>query len=233
MKVVITDAVLSRFPQTTIGVLHVSGLTNHPSNPETDALLKTEELHIRASYQKETFTENPAITAWRKAYREFGVKPSDAKSSVENLYRLVLSGRDIRRISTLVDIYNYISLKYMLPLGGEDLDTCKGDILLTIAGEQEAPVKLLGDEKEEAPVNGEVIYKDDIATICRRWNWREAERTKLTDTTKNCILVVESLSEDGKQKIADALGELQSLVTRMCGGTSSIQILDKSNPETK
>lgn len=226
MKLIISDDIFTKFPETIVGAVVVTDIT--PSNDiDSGSLLLSEEARIRASFQKETFTEDPSIKVWRAAYREFGVKPSDAKSSVENLYRLILSGRDIRRISPLVDIYNYISLKYMLPVGGEDLDACKGDIKLCFAGENEPPVKLLGDEKEESPIKGEVIYKDSVSAICRRWNWREADRTKLTDTTKNCILVIESLLPDGKDIIQKALREIESLISSVFICRTSQCILSK------
>lgn len=226
MKLIISDDIFTKFPETIVGALAVSDIK--PSNDiDSGSLLSNEEARIRASFQKETFTEDPSIKVWRGAYKEFGVKPSDAKSSVENLYRLILSGREIRRISPLVDIYNYISLKYMLPVGGEDLDACKGDIELCFAGENERPVKLLGDEKEESPAKGEVIYKDSVSAICRRWNWREADRTKLTDSTKNCILVIESLLPGGKEKIQKALNEIETLISSAFQSRASQYILNK------
>lgn len=227
MKLIISDDIFTKFPETIVGALVVSEI-NQSNNIDSGYLLSSEEARIRASFQKETFTEDPSIKVWRAAYREFGVKPSDAKSSVENLYRLILSGRDIRRISPLVDIYNYISLKYMLPVGGEDLDACKGDIHLCLAEENEPPVKLLGDEKEESPSKGEVIYKDSVSAICRRWNWREADRTKLTESTKNCILVIESLMPDGKSKVTDALNELNKILNSAFSLKTNQFVLDAS-----
>lgn len=226
MKLIISDDIFTKFPETIVGAVVVTDIT--PSNDiDSGSLLLSEEARIRASFQKETFTEDPSIKVWRAAYREFGVKPSDAKSSVENLYRLILSGRDIRRISPLVDIYNYISLKYMLPVGGEDLDACKGDIKLCFAGENEPPVKLLGDEKEESPIKGEVIYKDSVSAICRRWNWREADRTKLAESTKNCILVIESLLPNGKEIIEKAVKEIEILISSVFISRTSQCILSK------
>lgn len=37
------------------------------------------------------------------------------------------------------------------------------------------------------------MYKDDAGVLCRRWNWREADRTKLEKTTTRAILVCEDL----------------------------------------
>jgi DNA/RNA-binding domain of Phe-tRNA-synthetase-like protein len=119
----------------------------------------------------------------------------------------------------------------MLPVGGEDIDKIKGDVVLTFATGNEKKVLLLGDTEARAPHEGEVIYKDDESTICRRWNWREAERTKLTEKTKNCLLVIEGLSPVTKKEIEDATGELKDLIKKHCGGSLKSDILNKDNLE--
>ncbi len=144
---------------------------------------------------------------------------------------MVLQGVQLRHISKLVDIYNFISLKHMLPAGGEDLDKAKGDILLTFAGANEAPVLLLGEKEPRPPHEGEVIYMDGISTICRRWNWREADRTKLTEETKNCILVIEGLPPITKEEIENATRELSELVQKFCGGNIAYLLLDENKQE--
>lgn len=171
------------------------------------------------------------IDSWKKAYAVFGGKPGENKSSVESLLRAVLNGKGIRHINKLVDIYNLVSLKYLLPVGGEDLDKIEGDIQLTFASANEQPVLLLGDKEARPPHQGEVIYKDDKSAICRRWNWREADRTKLTEETKNCILVMEGLPPVSKEEIEAALVELKQLVVNYCSGVADIFLLDKNNQE--
>ena len=137
--------------------------------------------NIRAKYNTKNLSQTPKIAVWRKTYSAFGAKPKENKSSVENLYRLVLQGVNLRHINKLVDIYSFISLKHMVPVGGEDIDKIEGDVALTFAEPNEPAVLLLGDKEPRPPHIGEVIYKDNISAICRRWNWREADRTKFTE----------------------------------------------------
>jgi len=129
----------------------------------------------------------------------------------------------------LVDIYNFISLKYMLPVGGEDLDMIEGDIELALAGPDEKEVRLLGDKEGCPPHPGEIIYKDNASAICRRFNWREADRTKLTGKTRNCILVIESLPPSGIEELNAAAGELASHIQVNCGGNQAVFVLSKEN----
>ena len=119
----------------------------------------------------------------------------------------------------------------MLPVGGEDMDKMKGDVVLTFAGSNETPVLLLGDKEPRVPHSGEVIYKDTISTICRRWNWREADRTKLTEETKNSILVIEGLPPVAKEEIENATNELKELIQKFCGGNVVCTVLNEDKNE--
>ena len=76
-----------------------------------------------------------------------------------------------------------------------------------------------------------LIYKDNNGAICRRWNWKEADRTKLTEQTKNCILVIEALPPVDEQELKQATDELASLVKKYCGGELTTHILNKENSE--
>ena len=82
-------------------------------------------------------------------------------------------GGEIGPINPLVDIYNGLSLKYGIPVGGEDIDKFEGNVRLTLASGDEE-FMTLGSEKSEPPSPGEIVYKDDAGAICRCFNWREA-----------------------------------------------------------
>ena len=230
MKFEVDFKIFDKFQGLNIGVVIAKGADNTGTSQEIINSIREKGKEIRENFDTKTLSQNPKIDVWRKAYSTFGANPKDNRCSVENLYRLVLKGADVRHISKLVDIYNFISLKHMVPLGGEDLDKIHGNIRLTFAGANEPPVLLLGDKDERPPHEGEVIYKDEISAVCRRFNWREADRTKFTKQTKNAILVAEGLltTEDDIREIAN---ELKEAVQKHCGGRTFSFVLNKSNPE--
>ena len=232
MRFKIDNKIFEKFQGLTIGVVICKNLNNSGNFEEDQKELRKIETDIRATYNTETLSQNRKIGIWRKTYSAFGAKPKENKSSVENLYRLVLQGANLKHVNKLVDIYNLISLKNMVPVGGEDIDKIQGDVILTFAEPNEPAVLLLGDKEPRPPHAGEVIYKDNISAICRRWNWREADRTKLTEETKNCFLVIEGLLPVTGQEIETATKELKELVQKFCGGNITYEILDERQPET-
>jgi len=231
VKFIINNKIFQRFQGLNIGVIVAKNINNRDLPEEIIKKIREEEKKIIKEFDTENLSQNPKIDIWRKTYSIFGAKPKEHKSSVENLYRLILKGTELRHINKLVDIYNFISLKHMLPVGGEDLDKMKGDLILTFANQNETPVLLLGDKEPRSPHEDEVIYKDDVSAVCRRWNWREAERTKLTEDTKNCVLVIEGLQPVTKEEIENATRELRELVERYCGGNIVYDTLNENRTE--
>ena len=75
--------------------------------------------HANSYLTSNTISENEPVRAWREAYQQFKTKKG-ARSSVENLLKRVLKGNPVGSITPSVDVYNAISLKYALPVGGED-----------------------------------------------------------------------------------------------------------------
>ena len=195
-------------------------------------LIRERENEIRANFNTETLSQNPKIDAWRKAYSSFGAKPKKNKCSVENLYRMILGGAELRHINKIVDIYNFISIKHMIPVGGEDTGKIEGNIMLKFARGNE-PFVELNSEETKNPKEGEVVYVDDKEVLCRRWNWRECDKSKMTEETKNVALVVEWLLPIAKEEVEAIINELSELVQKICGGEIKTFVLDSSNLEAE
>lgn len=231
MKFSIDPKIFQTFPGVVIGVVVIEGMDNHGHNDEVLQKLRTEE-----SRQKEILTgielgTLPEIIAWRDIYKKFGSNPHDYHSSVESLLRRTRAGiKPLPQINTLVDIYNYLSLRYHLPVGAEDLDKVTGDIVLGFSDGTEKGIAL-GFETEETPYVGEVLYKDDAGFICRKWNWREADRTKIEETTRRAIMVLEKASVIPNATLINALDEGKSLIEHCLGATCNIFILDANKPD--
>ena len=167
MKFFISNEILEKFDGLNIAVIDVKGLDNSGESEAVNALLREKEKELRENFETKTLSEQPKIKAWRQAYSSFGAKPKKNKCSVENLYRFVLNGNELRHINKLVDIYNFISLKHMLPIGGDDADKVEGNVSLRFAKGDEAFTEL-NSEEQTHPHEGEVVYADEKEVLCRR-----------------------------------------------------------------
>ena len=219
------------FPEAVIGVVVARNLDNHRRPEHCGALLEVAARAAAARLGDEDLATHPAVAPWRNAYRAFGAKPAKFRSSIENLLRSARSGT-IRTINPLVDLYNTVSLRHFLPCGGEDLAAIAGSLVLTrAAGGQ--PFVPLGMSEEQPPQPGEVIYRDEAGVICRCWNWREADRTKLTPATTDAFLCIEGMPHAGVSEVQAACEDLAELVREHLGAVTLTRILRAGDGELR
>jgi DNA/RNA-binding domain of Phe-tRNA-synthetase-like protein len=209
-EVEVDPAVHAAHPDYVALVVVASGLANGPSDAGSDAQLAAAEAHLRAS-NLERATDHPHVAAWRAAFSAFGAKPSRYPSSAEALISRVLKGQPLPRVNALVDLYNAISVRHVVPLGGEDADRLQGPLRLTVAAGDE-PFDPRGDGIDiKYAAAGEVVWRDDRGVTCRRWNWRQGRRTQLTESTTRAFFVfdrVDGLTVDALHPAADELSHL-------------------------
>lgn len=230
MQLTVTDAFWELFPTARIGLVIAHDVDNTRSGQQAAALLEAQIAATAATLEGPELASHPAVAPWRAAYAQFGAKPSKFRSSIESLLRSAQSGR-LRSISPLVDLYNTVSLRHQLPCGGEDLAAIVGDITLTRAGGGE-PFRTIGAEADDPPPAGEIIYADGAGAICRCFNWREADRTKLTEATTDAVLVIETLGSHQPGQLEAALAELAGLVGEHLGGQVRTVVVDRAAPTT-
>lgn len=228
MQFSVDPSIFEQFPGLHLVALVTHDIDNSSVPAEIRSLQEHEQFFARGIFTTESISSHPNIAAWRKAYTTFGAG-SHYRSSVESLVRRVVKGGDLPRINTLVDLYNIASLKYLVPIGGEDLQKVKGDVRLYSARGDEHFVSL-GEPENDPPHEGEIIYGDDAGCICRRFNWREADRTKLTSKTKNGLLVIEGLPPVTDIELKEAAAGLEKLITAFCGGKTELFLLNQNQP---
>jgi DNA/RNA-binding domain of Phe-tRNA-synthetase-like protein len=119
-------------------------------------------------------------------------------------------------VNRLTDIYNALSVLHQVPVGGEDLARYAGSPrLLRATGEEPFDTIADGDSVIEHPVPGEVVWCDDAGVTCRRWNWRQARRTQLTDGTTTAFFILDALLPMTDEELAAAADDLVMHVSRL------------------
>jgi len=232
-KVVIDEKFWELFPDAQISTLTIHDIDNHvdeKDDPYFAKLLSDASKESEKFITNESFKDNEVIDEWRQAFRQFKTKKG-VRCSIEALLKRVSQGREFSPISPLVDIYNSISLKYGVPCGGENLNAMDGDLHLGEAKGGEG-FKPLGADEDSPALPGEIIYYDKTGAICRCLNWREAQRTMLTEDTTDSVLVIEAINENQAKRASEAVVELKELIEKYFKVDGKIEHLTKDHPET-
>lgn len=166
------------------------------------------------------------LAAWAEVFTRFGAKPQRTPCSAAALIKRVLRDGNLPGIDPVVDLYNAVSIKYAVPVGGENLAAYAGLPHLTVAdGTELFDTFKDGEPIHESPAAGEVIWRDETGVTCRRWNWRQGIRTRL-DASAPCMwFVLESLPPMPVEALQAAADELSAGLVQLMPGATLTQLL--------
>ncbi len=230
-KVIVDTNFWEVFPEATIEILSVNGIDNHVTKESEETyhqLLNEAAKEARNYLTEETFSQNEVIAQWRQAFTTFKTKKG-ARSSIEALLKRANQEREFFPINPLVDIYNSISLSFGVPCGGEDIEKIAGNLHLGKAQGDESFLPL-GADSDAPALPEEIIYYDEEGAVCRCLNWREAQRSMLTEETKDAILVIEAINGEQATRAQAAMSELQTLIEDYFGIKGEITHLTAEHP---
>lgn len=184
--------------------IHAEAVTNSAGTPETAGALASACRRPCAEPWAEAHRE-----AWREAYRAFGAKPQRTPCSAEALLKRVLRDGELPSVNAVVDLYNAVSLRYAIPVGGENAEAYVGaPHLVRATGKEPFETVQAGVPVTESPEPGEVAWRDERGITCRRWNWRQCTRTRIEVTTTRMWFVLEALDPIPDTALMDAGSKL-------------------------
>jgi DNA/RNA-binding domain of Phe-tRNA-synthetase-like protein len=205
-------------PDYRVELLAASGVASRGHESKVEEFLAGVEDARREQLAREPVTAIPHLMSWRESYSAFGAKPSAYRNSAEALIRRVPNG--LPRINPLTDLYNALSVKFAVPIGGEDLATYAGPARLVRAdGTEEFETTADGEPVLDYPAVGEVVWIDNRGVTCRRWNWRQSHRTALTETSGDVFFILDLLDPFPQHQADELIGVFHEWLARF-GATS-------------
>lgn len=217
MRLTIDEAVLDRFEGMHVVGVVASGLANTDEGGRVAAEWDADWAaagRLRDEYANAQ--SHPNVAAWREALKRVGVSHKEHPSSIENLLRRAMKGGPPVRINPLVDLVNAVSLRWVVPAGGWDVDEVGDEIALrtTVDGDRFHSL----DAPEPVPVPaGEVAYADGPVVLTRHFVWRQSKEAMLQPATREVLLVSEILPGLGDGLAASVLDDLVARVGGLFG----------------
>ncbi len=207
-------AVIERYPTVRAGLIHATGLANGASPPALIDEYRAEQRAVIARLEGIAIAELPSISAWRRAFSQFGVKPTQYRAAAEALLRRLTKRGDIPSINMLVDIGNLVSIRYAMPVAIIDQATIAAPTTVQFATGNERFTDL-GSSESHHPEPGEVVFADEDGVVsARRWCWRQSAQSATSPTTVDALVVIEGHHETASDDIDNALTDLETLLGR-------------------
>jgi DNA/RNA-binding domain of Phe-tRNA-synthetase-like protein len=217
-------ALWQQFPQLVPGVLVVAEV-------HSDVAVPLEPWHARA---RERLARGPEselaeVSAWRRAYTQMGLKPTQYRSAAEALLRRFRREGDLPRLHPLVDLCNAVSLALALPVAVFDLAGVDSrlEVRHAVGGEEHTG---FGGETEHAEP-GEVIFADAASHAhARRWTFRQSRRSTVSLGTRDVLIVAEGLHPTAATDVPALIDALSGHLTGLWGAPRHRAVLTPTAP---
>jgi lysyl-tRNA synthetase class 2 len=224
-KIGVEDTVFEMFPTFIRAVVIAKVRKNDAENP-----VLLEMLTGAARRQLDIDLDNNLrIRAWDDVHRQFGSNPNKYPPSIKALVKRARTGKPVPFINAVVAIFNIVSLNHLLPCGGDDIEKTTGDLMLGISDGFQVFVPLGEAAKSERVEKGEIVYFDTGTrqVMCRRWNWRNGDLTKVTGATRSVALNVDCMAAVDGDEVTLAVKEMAGLLKDHCGAEVRVDVLSR------
>ena len=215
-----------RFPQLVPGTLLAGRIGTHA---DAEPLLAPWYARARRRLEQGSESDLAEISAWRRAYAQMGLKPTQYRSAAEALLRRFRKEGDLPRLHPLVDLCNAVSLAFAVPVAVFDLDAVAAPLEVRHAKGDEEHWAFGGEV--ERPEPGEVVFVDaNHHAHARRWTFRQSRRSTVTAKTGRALIVAEALHASAAADVPAIVDALSKGIGALWGPPLRTAILTSAAP---
>jgi DNA/RNA-binding domain of Phe-tRNA-synthetase-like protein len=208
---VIDEAVFEKLPDYCVGLVVAKGVDNKNVSEEIQNFLDQEVKNFAEKYADANIREIRNIDACRQAFYQMDMNPNKFMCSIEALAKRAKKNGVLPHISTVVDLGNAFSVKYVLPMGAHDIDKCPSDLMVRFAKDGDTFLPLGEEEIENVP-SGELVYASGDTVKTRRWIWRQSDDGKITEESTNLVFPIDGFMNVDKDDVINARDELAQML---------------------
>lgn len=213
----IDEAVAQKYPSINIGIAVIKNINIKKTNP--DLVQEISKFVSKQSHlSNEIISSYPEVISYRKLYKEMRVDWHSRRPSPEALLRRISQKKDLYQINTCVDAYNLIVMKNRVSVGAFDYGKFSFPTMMRFPKKGEE-ILLLGDKEPTKFKETELAYFDQNGGYNIDFNYRDAQRTAVTEDTKDILLNIDGIYDISREKVEQSLKESIEIIQKYCGGT--------------
>ncbi len=168
----------------------------------------------RNKYTGTAIGEVAGISRARDLFKMIGIDPTKRRPSSEALLRRGLRGQGYSAINLLVDIGNWCSLEFLLPICVYDAASIIGTITGRIGKEGDGYIAI---DENYLDLHNRYLIGDEQGAIGSPI--KDSLRTRVTETTEEAVLLIYAPGYLGDGELTKNLDIFIERVLKHCGGT--------------
>jgi DNA/RNA-binding domain of Phe-tRNA-synthetase-like protein len=220
LEITISPELCELFPQFKIGIITYTNIEVGQSPQMVKGRLQLFQESIYFDLEDKNVTDLEGIKEWRQIFKTAGKDPNRYRHSAEALYRRIKKQNYLQPVNSLIDINNFFSLEYQIPIGVYDADKLSGDLSIRLGKEGDEYNGLNGRPNSLANL---IISEDEAGPFGSPFV--DSERTAVTEQTKNAVQIIylrPSLKTEQAEKMVESL---MNMYTQVHGGEGNFKVI--------
>jgi DNA/RNA-binding domain of Phe-tRNA-synthetase-like protein len=219
LEIQVSAEICELIPDFKIGVIEYKNITVGDSPQMVKGRLQLFQESIFFELENKQPSDLPGIKEWRNIFKKAGKDPNRYRPSVEALFRRIQRQNYLSSIHSAIDINNFFSLQYQVPIGIYDLDQLGSPVEFRIGIEGEEYHGLNGRNNS---LHHLILSSDEFGPFGSPFV--DSNKAPVTIHTKNALQII-YLRPSTEVGAADKLTQsLMNMFTQIHGGEASYLI---------
>lgn len=226
MNISLEPTLNQKIPNFKIGLIHYNRITVGDSPQMIKGRMQMYQENLYLELQNQPPTERNGILEWRQTLKKLGADPNRYRHSAEALMRRIAKQQYLTPIHSAVDLNNFFSLQYELPVGIYDAANITGDIIISLGDEETGYEGLNGRYNT---LKGIPYSKDELGAFGSLYV--DSARTATNEETQEALQIFylhPSLEEELAKELLQSAG---NMFTQINGGEYKAALLTYTNPK--
>ncbi|MBN1783274.1 hypothetical protein JW948_19220 [bacterium] len=195
-----------------LGIAEFSGLTIESPSTAAQALEAFAE-SVRQRYAGLHPGDIAGTAHARHLFRQTGIDPTKRRPSSESLLRRAIAGKSLFSVNTLVDVGNWCSLDFLLPVCVYDADRIRGPVQVHIGRPEDRYEALNGSMLN---LGGRYCLADEAGAFGSPLT--DSVRTAVGETTAHALFVLFAPASYPQDALEQHLQLSVKRILEFCGG---------------
>lgn len=220
MEIRISEELCALIPNFKIGVIHYQNIKVGDSPQMIKGRIQMFQESLYFDLEEKNVNELEGIKEWRQIFKAIGKDPNRYRHSAEALFRRVKKQNYLQPVNSSIDINNFFSLQYEIPIGIYDLDKLNGNVMIKLGEENEEYNGLNGRPNS---LHRLIISADENGGFGSPFV--DSERTCVTENTVNALHIIYLRPSMEKDEANEMIESLMNMYLQVHGGEGKYQII--------
>ena len=227
MNISLDSSLIEKIPDFKIGIIHYTKITVSDSPQMIKGRMQLYQDNLFFEMQDTPVTERPGIQEWRTLWKTLGADPNRYRHSAESLMRRIAKQNYLTPLHSAVDLNNFFSLQYEIPVGIYDAEKLQGDITIALGDDETGYEGLNG--RYNALKN--IVYsRDELGAFGSPFV--DSIRTATTEETTQALHIFYLRPSIDEAQVRQLLTSSGNMFTQVNGGDYTIAVLSANQLHT-